>query len=93
MRLIDADALKKYIDEARYPSDFCMLACELFEKWVDKQSTAYDVNKVVEELEEQYCCKNCEFADDIEHCPSGECAEKEVMNDIIKVIKRGGVEK
>lgn len=49
MRLIDADALiedvrkRPYIDKA---------LSEIFETIIDEQPTAYDVEKVVEELEE-----------------------------------------
>lgn len=45
MRLIDADLLKKVIHSA-YSDDL-----EILEK-IDNQPTAYDVNRIVEQLEE-----------------------------------------
>ena len=45
-RLIDADDVKKLL-VARYEN------AELITKYIDKIPTAYDVNKVVEQLEEE----------------------------------------
>lgn len=64
-RLIDADEFKEYIvdgfeqskdlftDEHR---DFAKVITCGFLKDIDEQPTAYDVDKVVEQLEENYSC-------------------------------------
>lgn len=64
-RLIDADKFKEYIadgfeqnkdlftDEHR---DFVKVITCGFLKDIDEQPTAYDVDKVVEQLEENYSC-------------------------------------
>ena len=65
MRLIDADEFKEYIvdgfeqskdlftDEQR---DFVKVITCGFLKDIDEQPTAYDIDKVVEQLEENYSC-------------------------------------
>ena len=64
-RLIDADEFKEYIvdgfeqskdlftDEQR---DFVKVITCGFLKDIDEQPTAYDIDKVVEQLEENYSC-------------------------------------
>lgn len=47
MRLIDADA----INPMRCPRSISEMR-----KWIDEQPTAYDIDKVVEQLEENYSC-------------------------------------
>lgn len=53
MRLIDADAFKKQIAGMtianNYPSNKALALCKL----IDSQPTAYDVDKVVEQLENE----------------------------------------
>ena len=49
-RLIDADAL---IEDIRKRSYIDKALCEIFETIIDEQPTAYDVDKVVEQLEER----------------------------------------
>ena len=65
MRLIDADEFKEYIvdgfeqskdlftDEQR---DFVKVITCGFLKDIDEQPTAYDIDKVVEQLKENYSC-------------------------------------
>lgn len=72
MRLIDADEFKKQIAGTtivnNYPPDKANKLCEL----IDAQPTAYDVDKVVEQIKEKgkrICCsvKCTENCDDCEH--------------------------
>lgn len=102
MRLIDADEFKKQIAGMvivnNYSADKANKLCEL----IDCQPTAYDVDKVVEWLEQiktDNSCKNCTY---IEKCdelqefynPSDEvdlCAlvTKELS---IKIVESGGIQ-
>ena len=81
MRLIDADALIEYVNR-RY--DLCSDELRMM---IEEQPTAYDVDKVVEEL----AC-NSRFIDDInEHnikCISCVIGQKTAID----IVKRGGVE-
>lgn len=81
MRLIDAD---KLIEDAK--RDFCYP--EAFEKMVGEQPTAYDVDKVIEDLEElrdgNYgfdCCPYMETPISCDKCH---------MIRAIDVVRRGG---
>ena len=77
-RLIDADALienirkRHYIDKA---------LSEIFETIIDEQPTAYDIEKVVAELErvEEHCLNMCDW--------QGQSA----IADAIEIVKKGGV--
>ena len=85
MRLIDADILKKQIHCA-YSDDL-----EILEK-IDAQPTAYDLAKVVKQLEEKcnnsekYCLENREKCELYAHCD--QCAFKSA----IRIVKGGGVD-
>lgn len=75
-RLIDADALKKIIDER--------------EKWIleliDEQPTAYDVDAVVAELKDNcdiYSVKYYQENVDVKAVP---------INDAIDIVRKGGIE-
>lgn len=59
MGLIDADALIKAIDpmyraKRDIVADTFAQGCMQFEKLIKQQPTAYDVNKVIEQLEETF---------------------------------------
>lgn len=98
MRLIDADAL---IEEMRKTEEECENAMTCPSWWsalsvIEKQPTAYNVEKVVEGLEEikgQGCvgvkCKDCKYT---HNCFEGERAENVVIDKAIEIIRRGGVE-
>lgn len=62
MRLINADKLKKIIHSA-YSDDF-----EILDK-IDEQPTAFDLDKVIEQMEkylfEKYCIEGDEKIDEI----------------------------
>lgn len=70
MRLIDADKLKKIIHSA-YSDDL-----EILDK-IDEQPTAFDVDKIIEKLEDYLFEKYCIEGDD---------------DNIEKIVKGGGVE-
>lgn len=77
MRLIDADA----INPMRCPRSISEMR-----KWIDEQPTAYDIDKVVEQLEE---CKTKKYVSGITNTPYefGAC---HAMDDAIKIVKGGG---
>ena len=87
-RLIDADKLKVYLKE--------YLHYEHAIPWVDAQPTAYDVEKVVAELEDKLLSSSDAHAEAI----TGMCGasanvyygEKSAYTSAIEIVKRGGVE-
>lgn len=83
MRLIDADALKSLIAgmaiSNNYPANKANALCELF----DAQPTAYDPDKVVEQLEELR--KECED-------PLQDYDPNYFIDKAIKIVKGGGVD-
>lgn len=77
MRLIDADKLKHVIHCA-YSDDL-----DILEK-IDEQPTAFDVDKVVEQLE-----KRSTLAKPVGWTKSYEIV---ILNDAVEIVKGGGVE-
>ena len=60
MRLIDADKLKEAIEEEKDDNDYmCRLCLESIKEIIDEQPTAFDVDEVVERLEEYLFEKYC----------------------------------
>lgn len=94
-RLIDADALKKYLRDYKWEfamgSDFSK-AMEM----IDEQPTAYDVEKVVAELEQrEEACIEC-YVEAMTEGNGGSassfCGERWAYNNAIDIVKAGGVE-
>lgn len=101
MRLIDANELEKVMTEDWFldilltqtgKSDMAKKLVDL----IDSVPLAYNVEKVVEGLEEikgQGCvgvkCKDCKYT---HNCFEGERAENVVIDKAIEIIRRGGVE-
>lgn len=81
MRLIDADKLIKDVEK-----EFCYP--EAYKKMIEAQPTAYDVDKVVEDLEElrdgNYDFDCCPYKDTDVSC------DKCHMIRAIDVVRRGG---
>ncbi|MDD7637233.1 MAG: hypothetical protein PUJ55_09860 [Clostridiales bacterium] len=80
MRLIDADAFKEFIADAikkQNGTDKDLVKVSELPIIVDQQPTAYDTDKVVEQLEE--------FRPEMEQFVCG-C----ILTDIIEVVKGGG---
>lgn len=74
MRLIDADKLKIFLEKYLHYGHAV--------PWVDAQPTAYDVDKVVDELEKASCSAR----------PVGWSSEKEIveLKTAIDIVKEGG---
>lgn len=77
MRLIDADALMERIASINNPD---MLTIGKVVGTIDTQPTAYDIDKVVEELKDlgsKYCINvGCEY--ECKDCPHGILMQKEI---------------
>ena len=87
IRLIDADKLKHVIHCA-YSDDL-----EILEK-IDNQPTAFDADKVIEQIEYRranFDCKLCKYNDDEKTICSEDCSDA-LIDDLIKIVKCGGVE-
>ena len=88
MRLIDADTLIKDLSylytKNHIPVD--MRAKETLST-IMEQPTAYGVNKVVEKLEKIRAKKTCNK----EKCDTKEICRICVVDDVIEIVKRGGV--
>ena len=91
MRLIDADELKHVIHCA-YSDDL-----EILEK-IDEQPTAFDVDKVVEQIEsikekEYTACSEqaCGYCRYLSTCSCGDKADKLALDRAIEIVKEGGV--
>lgn len=94
-RLIDADEFQKQIVGMailnNYPPDKANALCKL----VDSQPTAFDVEKVVEQLESlkekgacyDVQCKHCNYS---RRCWDGEYADSIALDKAIDIVKRGG---
>ena len=89
MRLIDADTLIKDLSylytKNHIPVD--MRAKETLSK-IMEQPTAYDADKVVEELNRIRAKKTCNK----EKCDTKEICRICVVNDAIEIVKQGGKE-
>ena len=93
MRLIDAEELKKQIAAMsivnNYPADKANKLCEL----IDNQPTAYDLDKVIKDLEEyahsDICgpCRSCRISDDINNIECENCGALGAL----EIVKNGGV--
>lgn len=83
MRLIDANALKEYCMRAsKSDDDFRRVSLATLASVIDAQPTAYDVDKVLEQLE---AYSNADEAERLGTMPVVELA------DAIKIVKGGGV--
>lgn len=94
MRLINTDKLKEAIEKEKDDNDYtCRLCMESTKEIIDEQPTAFDVDKVVEQLEElkmRYFLTIANTGD-----ADKDCAYKNIANTIdkaIEIVKGGGVE-
>ena len=80
MGLIDADALKEYFMRAsKSDDDFRRVSLATLASVIDVLPTAYDVDKVVEQLED--------YREEMEQFKCGG-----MLSDMIEVVKEGGVD-
>lgn len=98
MRLIDADKLKEAINSSLNTGRETF-SPEIIYEAVDEQPTAFDVDKVVEQIEsikekEYRACtdEQCGFCDYFNDCWDGEMCDKLALDKAIGLVKEGGVE-
>lgn len=104
MRLIDADKLiqemrKWYWDkEKQKAAENDVSPMDLFTHLaittVQEQSTAFNSDKVMEQIEYRranFDCKLCKYNDDEKTICSEDCSDA-LIDDLIKIVKEGGVE-
>lgn len=94
MRLVDADALKKDLKSVTL-SNGTLVNTNAVLLLLDIYPTTYDVDKVVEELDEIICPKRLYFC----RVSKGECNKSDDVGCIdcaiqkaIEIVKRGGVD-
>ena len=107
MRLIDADLLKENISKRLKSfnpdgteievANALALVSTMME--IDEQPTAFDVDKVVEQLEDikrkkyracqDVICEDCKYSKD---CCDGDESDKLALERAIEIVKSGGVE-
>lgn len=86
MRLIDTDKIINSLGS----SDVDLYISGL----IDEQPTAYDVDRVVEQIEYRranFDCKSCKHNDGKNTICSEDCSDA-LIDDLIKIVKEGGVE-
>ena len=91
MRLIDADALKDTLLKYRYTT-----AHNQIFRYIDEQPTAYDVDKVVEQLEEERELSYADFdryVDEVSSCLDAEYDDffHRGLERALKIVKGGGL--
>lgn len=82
MKLIDADALKEYcMNASKSDDDFRGVSLATLASEIDAQPTAYDVDKVVEQLNDNFRVVRTD--EDLEW--------NRAMDEAITIVKGGGV--
>lgn len=96
-RLIDADDLIEYIKIWDIGNSISSDQKEFID-CVNRQFTAFDVDKVVEQIEsikekEQGACtdEQCGFCDYFNDCQDGDMCDKLALDKAIEIVKEGGV--
>ena len=84
MRLIDVDELKKQITGMTIKNHYSVKRANALCKLLDEQPTAFDVDKVVQQLE-----KRSTLAKPVGWTKSYEIV---ILNDAVEIVKGGGVE-
>ena len=83
MGLIDADALKEYcMNASKSDDDFRRVSLATLASVIDAQPTAYDVDKVVEQLNDNFRVVRTD--EDLEW--------NRAMDDAITIVKGGGAD-
>ena len=89
MRLIDADALIEAMKKTEDEHEKAMTCPSWWSAFnvISEQPTAYDIDRIVEELEEIRAKKTCNK----EKCDTKEICRICVVDDAIEIVKQGGV--
>lgn len=92
-RLIDADELIKYIKIWEIGTSISSDQKEFID-CVNKQPTAFDVDKVIEQMEQReanFDCRSCKHNDGENTICSEDCSDA-LIDDLLEIVKGGGVE-
>ena len=89
MRLIDADKLIEDMSN-KWDMQDLYLPIHFKELLIDEQPTAFDVDKVVEQLEENYFLTESTFDDD-GYC-NDDSEEVVNLNEAIEIVRNGGID-
>nr|DAL22987.1 MAG TPA_asm: hypothetical protein [Caudoviricetes sp.] len=91
-RLIDADELIKYIKTWEIGTSISSDQKEFID-CVSKQPTAFDVDKVIEQIENiraNFDCKLCKYNDDENTICSEDCSDA-LIDILLEIVKGGGI--
>ena len=101
MRLVDSDKLlddmkkelEKAVNDENLDKDECMViltSAIALKDFVNRQPTAFDVEKVVEQLEKSHFHTDATFDDD-GYC-NDDSEEVVNLNEAIEIIRKGGID-
>ena len=98
-RLIDSDLLKKNCKcTGEFEDNFKCVSLSELAKVIDKQPTAFDVDKIIRQLKEirqkEYTAcsdQKCECCRYFVTCSYGDKADKLALDRAIEIVKGGGV--
>ena len=93
MRLIDADKLMQDLADEMLAKALDMLNYDDVEYMIDKLAsipTAFDIDKVVEQLEKSHFHTDATFDDD--GCCNDDSEEVVNLNEAIEIIRGGGID-
>ena len=91
-RLIEADELVKYIKIWEIGTSISSDQKEFID-CVNNQPTAFDVDKVIDQIEHRrasFDCKLCKYNDDGKTVCSEDCSDA-LIDDLLEIVKGGGV--
>lgn len=92
-RLIDADELIEYVKIWEIGTSISSGQKEFID-CINRQPTAFDLDKVMEQVEYRranFDCKLCKYNNDKKTICSEDCSDA-LIDDLIKIVKEGGVE-
>ena len=92
MRLIDADKIQEHLEKVKKESASLVDISHIigFQSVVDAQPTAFDVEKVVKQLEKSHFHTDVTFDDD--GCCNDDSEEVVNLNEAIEIVRRGGMD-
>lgn len=92
-RLIDADDFIKKFNYAKANTEEENIMCATVRRMIQEESTAFDMDKVVEQIEYRranFDCKLCKYNDDGKTICSEDCSDA-LIDGLIEIIKGGGI--
>ena len=97
MRLIDAEAFEKQVVAMAIMNGYAPQKVNAFCELINKQPTAFDMDKVVEQLEDikrkkyracqDVICEDCKYSKD---CCEGNESDKLALDMAVEIAKGGG---